>query len=581
MDHRVTQHPDGSWSVRCPGYGLDVNRHRITVLIENTVFAILDVRSALPKTLDDDSGAVTDAEPSIPTLTDVRVTKKAAVFTWKNRSTLWDKTYTLTCDHLRFTYGIRVAGEGRVDGVEYFSGDTGSARWGSDYEFSEGFTPCVSWYDNEDYTFKASVDCHRWSVLMVPPMFCYAFRCEGLTRRLGLGLVAERGEHNFNAFDYRVTRVGFRSAFKLTTDQSGHVTVNGSWETPAVIGFSGEDPQDVMRQYADYYYARGIAKLPSPEPKPRFWYGPMVCGWIQQCILGIEQVVPASSLAREQIYEDMLRDVRACGLHPQVLIIDDKWQKHYATAVADPDRFPDMRAFIDRRRAEGIHTLLWFKLWDREGLEELPGLVGSKGEVRYDPSCPAFADSLRETLHRLLSDDEGCYGADGLKVDFAFWMPIGRQVKTSSGRYGVELLHDLMELIYTTAKAVKPYALINASPCHPYFAGTCDHARLHDYEQKNRNNLEDLTARGAMFSTALPGVPLDTDNAGFASKRDSMRWLMAQPGIGVPDLYAVRGTPTCSMNEEDFAAIAQLWDEYNARMDALCGVPADRDTTLI
>lgn len=567
MINRTKQNHDGSWSVRCPGYGLDINGHKVTVYIENTVFAVLDIRSAVPQTNDTNDGAIKDTEPSIPVLTAVKVMPDKAVFTWNNRSALWNKTYTLTCDHLRFTYGITVEGEGRVDAVEYFSGNTGTAAWGSDYEFSEGFTPCVSWYDKEDYTFKASLDCHRWSVLMVPPMFCYAFRCEGLTARLGLGLVARRGEHNFNAFDYRVTRAGFRSGFKLTTDQSGHVTVNGSWETPTVIGFGGADQWDVLRQYADYYYASGIASPVPQGRKPRFWYGPLLCGWIEQCIKGVEREVPASSLAREDVYEELLDKMRAYNLHPSALIIDDKWQSHYATAEADTARFPDMRAFIDRRRAEGVRTLLWFKLWDCDGRENCPTIKGDDGRACYDPSHPSFLSHLDTVMHRLLSSDEGCYDCDGFKIDFAFWMPIGRGVKAYSGKYGVELLYDLMEAIYTRAKAVKPDALINASPCHPYFASVCDQARLHDYEQKNRNNREDLAMRARMYEIAMPGVLIDTDNAGFASKRDTMRWLMTQQMIGVPDLYALSGTGSCPMNKEDFAAVAQMWDEYNRKID--------------
>ncbi|MCQ2431227.1 MAG: hypothetical protein MJ175_01350 [Clostridia bacterium] len=568
MQNRVSINPDGSYAVRCPGYGLDIRGHKLSVLIENTVFAVLDVRSAVPMTNDDDEGFRIDAEPSIPAMVSAEITAKKAVFVWKNKSALWDKVYTLTCDHLRFTYTVTVNGRGRVDGVEYFSGDTGSGAWGSEYEFSEGFTPCISWYDYEDYTFKASLDCHRWSVLMVPPMFCYAFRCEGIARRLGLGLVAKRGEHNFNAFDYRVGRNGFRTAFKLTTDQSGHQTVDGTWEAPYIIGFGGEDPWDVMKLYSDYYYSSGIAKRCSGEKKPRFWYGPMVCGWIGHCILGVERGCRPARLATEEVYEALLKKMRAYEMHPTTLIIDDKWQEKYATATADPKQFADMRAFIDRRHAEGLRTLLWFKLWDAEGWEDQPCLISDKGEIRYDPSHPAFLAHLDKVLHRLLSADEGCYNCDGFKLDFAFYIPIGRKVHTYSGKYGVELLYELMEKIYKTAKSIKPDALINASPCHPYFASVCDHARLHDYEQKNRNNREDLERRARLFSIAMPGVLLDTDNAGFASKRDSMRWLLSQQLTGVPDLYSLMGSEGCPLGKEDFAAIAQMWDEYNAKIDA-------------
>ena len=127
----------------------------------------------------------------------------------------------------------------------------------------------------------------------------------------------------------------------------------------------------------------------------------------------------------------------------------------------------------------------------------------------------------------------------------------------------------MMADIYSAAKAVKPEALVNCSPCHPYFAHICDQARLHDYEPKNRNNRADLSMRARLFSTAMPGVMLDTDNAAFHSHRDTMEWMLSQPQIGVPDLYAARSFRSCTLDDEDFAAIAQVWDAYNARIDAM------------
>ena len=143
-----------------------------------------------------------------------------------------------------------------------------------------------------------------------------------------------------------------------------------------------------------------------------------------------------------------------------------------------------------------------------------------------------------------------------------------RTVHAASGKYGVELLYDLMHAIYTRAKAIKPDALINASPCHPYFADVCDHGRLHDYDYKNRNNRADMTMRARLYQAALPGLLLDTDNAGFAAKRDTMHWLLAQSHVGVPDLYALRGGPHCDLNADDLAAVAENWAIYSRRIDA-------------
>ena len=126
-------------------------------------------------------------------------------------------------------------------------------------------------------------------------------------------------------------------------------------------------------------------------------------------------------------------------------------------------------------------------------------------------------------------------------------------------------MYDYMKLIYDTAKAVKPDALINCSPCHPYFANVCDQARLHDYDERRRDCTDDMTRRAEIFAIANPHTLLDTDNAGFNTRRDTMRWLLRQGEVGVPDLYALSGG---DLTDDDLEELAAYWREYSARIDA-------------
>ena len=369
-------------------------------------------------------------------------------------------------------------------------------------------------------------------------------------------------------------RHNWGSGFYLATDQSGHTYVDGAWTAPAIIGYGAANEDDALRKYTDYYFTSGIAKPHDNRSFPRFWYGPMLCGWLEQAMRVGDPAFPkmtVTELAREELYESLVDKLGKYDMHPTALIIDDKWQSHYATDEADPAKWKDLRAFVDRRHAEGIHTMLWFKLWDADGWDPALCVTADNGEVRIDPSTPEFLANLDRALYRILSADEGCYDCDGFKLDFAFFNPIGRRVKTHSGRYGVELLYDMMAYIYKKAKEIKPYALVNCSPCHPYFAHICDQARLHDYDPKNRENREDLEMRGRMFSLAMPGVLLDTDNSGFNTRRDTMRWQMDQAMIGVPDLYALMGNESCPLTDEDFLAISAMWKEYARKIDLLCG----------
>ena len=287
-------------NIRTNAYELAVENAKIGVILDGTMIARLDVRSAVHQT-NDANETVKDVEKDIPTLLSCEKNGAVTTFVWKNRSSLWDeKTYTLTCDPLRFTYKVTVKGHGRVDGVEYFTGDVTEHGHGSDYEFSHGFTPCISWYNKEDYYFKASEPCHRWSVLMVPPMFCYSFRCERMTRQLMLGLVAQRGEHNFHSFDYTPTSSLWKYGFYLSTDQHGHTVVDGQWEAPAIIGTGAEDEFEAMKKYSAYYFSSGIAKTKKAAVPPKFWHGPIACGWIEQ-MAHPEIPIAMMDLARESL----------------------------------------------------------------------------------------------------------------------------------------------------------------------------------------------------------------------------------------------------------------------------------------
>ncbi len=557
------------YTYKAAKYTLEVNENIVSVIIDGTAFARLNVSSGVDA-LGDDFQPIKDFDRDVPVLSDVKEDGYVTTFLWKTASALWEeKTYKIVCDPLRFTYSVTVKGKGKVDAVNYFNGAVGDRCEPSYYEFQDGFFPCVSLYNKEDPYFKTSVGCHRWSVYDVPPMFCYAFRCEGLSRRLALGLVAERGEHNFHSFDFNVG-----GGFFFSTDQHGHTKVENEWCAPAIIGYGAENEFDACEKYSKYYLSSGIAKERKAAVPPKFWHGPMACGWIEQFA---RTDIPDSCVgrSRESLYRDYLHKMHTAGLFPRCLIIDDKWQSKYATDVADPCRWPDLRSFVDEQHANGIHTMLWFKVFDPEGLDS--GFIDadmSAGEIdpparKIDPSHPDFLKVLDEAIHRIFSSDEGCYDCDGIKIDYAFMNPVGRKFETYSGKYGVELLYDYMEHIYTEAKKIKPYAIINSSACHPYFAHLVDQARLHDYDGGNRFCREDLAFRAKLFRIACPQALIDTDNGGYTSHRDTMRCMLEQPETGVPDIYGISPLGKFAFSDEDLAALSQVWREYTDRIDSM------------
>ncbi len=522
---------------------------------------------------DDKSSVMCDDGTEAYVLSEDYSCEGSALFVWTaSGSPIWDaKQYELEIYDDRAEYRVKVRGRGNIDTVRYFSGtDSGTA--GSPFEFDTGFYPAPTFGRISDAEFNTEGSRSDDSILAVPPMFCYVFDTMGMDRKTAFGLAAEKGEHLFNSFLYKTEEKDFLNRFWLQTDQCGHCEVDGTYELPRILIYTADTRKEALEKYVSYYYSNGIAgRAAYPEKRPRFWYGPYACGWIEQQSWARKEKDgrPETDRADQKTYDNFLKEMDDIGIAPRALIIDDRWQNEYGTATVDTAKWPDLRGWIDGLRGKrGIRTMLWYKLWDAEGL---PDSMRAKkdGEPMdvIDPTAPGTREHIKRSLHTLISDDPGCYNADGLKLDFAFMLPKGRGVTTYSGKYGTELMLEYMTLIYDTVKSVKPDALVSGSPCHPLFAGCIDNARLHDYHMNLRRAFEEFTFRKELYETAFPGIIIDTDGASYSSKRDTVRYLRNSYRIGVPDLYCATSGPSMEISMPEWRQIADIWRIYSERMD--------------
>ena len=506
------------------------------------------------------------------------------VFRFRSRSSLWLKEYLLECDPEGFTYRVHITGEGAVGKVSYFGGVTeGEPFCGSDYHFCEYFIPCAGTDPAFRQRMPAALPFRSFFELLIPPPFCYSFRMEEIPDgRFGLGLLAKDGEYNFIHYDYNICGRGKKSGFYLSTDLEGHTKVNGTLELPAIRAFFGGDDMDVIQKYCAYHFDTGLCRRRDYTDVPRWWRGPIVCGWNEQ----EAQITDGRSqkgMATQDVYMKIAGMIQEKGISPTILIIDDKWQRTYGDCMPDPEKWPDMRAFTDEMHRRGIHTLLWFRLWGGEGLPEdevMPGEGIPYKTVRLnyppyaDPTNEKYRRHLKEILRYLLSSEEGCCNCDGFKLDYSLVMPYGKTAKSAGGQYGTEMTKRLYKLIYETAKEIKPDALINGSPCHPYFAEVCDQARLHDYSWACRNETEQMRERAQLFDAAMPGILIDTDSVNFSDREDAMRFYRAMPEIGIPDIYQFSNDWCFSLSDSDWEEICKIFNAYSAKNDELYG-PCD------
>lgn len=507
-----------------------------------------------------------------------------SAFRWTTKSKLWEKEYLLECDGEGFTYSVRLTGKGRLGKVDYFGGITGDEKTdGSRYHFCEYFFPCPGCSPRKYTRLPSAISYRSFFELLIPPPYVYSFRSEDMEDRFGLGMIAENGEYNFIHFDYECIHDEHgRYTFLLSTDLEGHTVADTTVTLPKIRAFFGGDDLDIVKKYCDYHFdVMGLQKNDFSNV-PRWWRGPIVCGWNEQGAL-VDKIGDGrgqKGMAAQDAYTMIADMIEEHSLRPSMLIIDDKWQHTYGDFYPDPERWPDMRAFTDEMHRRGIHTLLWLRLWGGEGLPEDEVMPG--GGIPYnaitldygpyaDPTNEKYRSRVKRLLRLLLSDEEGCMNCDGFKLDYSLVMPYGKTAKSATGQYGAEMTKRLYKLIYDTAKEIKSDALINASPCHPYFAEVCDMARLHDYAWDCRNETEQMRLRAKLFDMAMPGVLIDTDSVNFTDEEDAMRFYRAMPEIGIPDIYQFSNTGAFCLTSEDWRQIEEMFNGYADKMDELYG----------
>lgn len=558
----------GKVRIEAAGYCAEVSKEYIDIILAGERIARLSPVSYVCAVSGGEAGA--DGAFFDALEFSVSVEDGETVFVWRATSAVWERVeYVLRASELRLDYRVKVFGKGAVDEVMYFKG-----VHGSEYEFDTGFCPIPTVTGTSQCEFAAEESYGEFSYLTIPPMFVYVFDTEFVAPKAVFALAAERGGHAFTYFNYNVIADGARSGFFFTTDQRGHTKVDGEWTSPAVLIYSAKTREEALKSYCDYYFAKGIADVRERDRKPRFWYGPIACGWTEQAAypsakgLGISQ----PDMAREELYDNFNRELERRDLHPTLMIIDDKWQTSYGDPYADGEKWQDLRAWIDRNREEnGRHTMLWYKMWDSEGLpdDECMASGGDHCKRCADPTNPKYRARLKETMRRLLSPDEGCYNADGLKLDFAFFQPTGREAVSFSGKYGVELFLEYIKTIYEFAKEAKSDCVISASPCHPLFAAYVDHARLHDYHPYLRRCPEEFSFRRSLYRASLPWSLIDTDGAGYRSHRDTMRYLLSSYRLGIPDLYCITDLFDLHITDDDWKSVANVWREYGEWADRI------------
>ena len=508
------------------------------------------------------------------------------------------KTLILNCDAHGIDAAAEVEGQGQLTDVHLFGGyDSSHLRWGSGFfesgaHFSRVFSP-EPW-GQERRTFPAaqstSLDVMGTSLpgkahwFFTPAPLVYAFTGvgaavggslgadQGATPEAGeteagpelardwlaVAIVAPIDELTFSGFHYDAHEGSF--SFRLSYE--GQTQVNGSFLTPSLRLEFAPDPYVAIARNAELHRLRQLVAPPTAD-QPTWWSTPIQCGWGAQCHLANTQGGRAPDHCTQANYDAFLDALNDHGLHPGILVVDDKWSQTYGQSEVDSVKWPDLPGWIAQAHARGQKVLLWWKAWDPEGLPQDACVVNDLGErVAADPTSPAYRALLQASVRRMLLD----YGADGFKVDFSARTPSGPGLHRHGSAWGIALLHDLLGLLRAEAKRCKPDALIMTHTPHPAFADVSDMIRLNDINAGSDVNAQ-MLHRARVARAALPQHLIDTDNWPISTRAAWRDYLRLQPELGVPSLYFAThfdgdGQPLTS---EDARLIRETWARWEQR----------------
>jgi hypothetical protein len=408
---------------------------------------------------------------------------------------------------------------------------------------------------------------HHW--FFTPAPFSFAFAAdETADDWTTISVVSPVNELRFVELAYEPADGGFH----FHVDYDGHTRVDGDFTAPTLVVAPGAaDPYDGLRRHRRDLVARGAAPPPTPRDEPAWWSEPMFCGWGAQCYLATLDGSSAADHATQATYDVFLDRLEREGVVPGTVVIDDKWQAAYGTNAPDPEKWPDLAAWIAARHDRGQRVLLWWKAWDPEGLPPELCVRNPDGEpLAVDPSNATTRAALRESITHLLSP-EGL-DADGLKVDFTARTPSGRALSHHGPAWGIALLHELQATVYRAAKDAKHDALVITHAPHPAFADVTDMIRLNDMiGDRAESVVAHMRYRADVARAACPELPIDTDDWRVPDLATWRAYVEEKIEIGVPALYYVSHVDATgeALTREDYETLRRTWAAWRAARTAV------------
>ena len=496
-------------------------------------------------------------------------------YIWEAKSDVYKKKiYTLIFNGENAVFRTKLIGSACIGKVKWFLG--------SDFDASHYYSPNMMANGQlNPYRFMTESSTEK-SNFFVPPPLCYVFDMQENEKLLGVGLCAKEKKYNFDYFTYEHEN----NLCCFGTNYNHYTEFEDEYDLPDILFTEDTDRFEIYKKYSLFHFENGYTNK-IKHKKVQWWNGPFFCGWGDQWFTAMdmnsaskkdsktgwddvaiaenaENDIPlifdmAINCANEKIYRELLDLTKQKNIPYNTIIIDCKWNTHFGTMEVDKKKWPDLRKFIDEQHKNGIKVLLWFNFWSTEGLEADECITVEGKPVYVDPTNKKYQTHIKEILYKLLSSDEGCYDADGFKIDFMNIPDKENMVIAEKGIYGIELLKMRLQQIFDISHSIKEDTLICAQCVHPYFDECQDMMRIGDYWSSSNHSSSHLEKRIGVLKAVLPDVLVDTDSAG-GRNRDSLIYYRKSVKMGVPCFYGTKMHK--KYTEKEWKEVSSLYYEY-------------------
>jgi len=289
-----------------------------------------------------------------------------------------------------------------------------------------------------------------------------------------------------------------------------------------------------LKNYGAYMQTKGIVAAPS-EPAA---YEPIWCAW------GYER-----NFTLDEIYKTLPK-VKAMGI--KWVGLDDGFQQANGDWHTNAEHFPggdaQMKAFVDSVHAMGMKAVIWWAPLAMDINSEIfkthPGtaLIQQNGAPQFitywnayymSPTDSVVMNEIKKTVRLFLGE----WGFDAIKLDGqhmnACAPDYGEGHHISSPDQSFEQMPRLFHLLFETARAIKPSAVVEFCPC-----GDCMNLYhmpfTNQFVASDPANSWQVRLKGKVYKALMPATPYFGDHVELT---DGGNDFPSQLGVG-----AVPGT---------------------------------------